>query len=191
MKKIPSLFARNYEGDRLVRDELVPGAEWVAAGEGIATVKYDGTACMIRDGKLYRRFDAKAGKTPPPGFEPSQEADPVTGHRPGWVLVRADEPGDVWHRAAFEALEGFLTDGTYELCGPHFNKNPHGFDADTFVEHGTDVILNGPRTFAGIRAWLSTDGQAVKAEGIVWHHPDGRMVKIKAKDFGLPWPPKK
>ena len=22
-------------------------------------------------------------------------------------------------------------------------------------------------------------------EGIVWHHPDGRMVKIKTKDFGL------
>ena len=27
-------------------------------------------------------------------------------------------------------------------------------------------------------------------EGIVWHHPDGRMVKIKARDFGLPWPPR-
>ena len=22
-------------------------------------------------------------------------------------------------------------------------------------------------------------------EGIVWHHPDGRMVKIKGKDFGF------
>jgi hypothetical protein len=22
-------------------------------------------------------------------------------------------------------------------------------------------------------------------EGIVWHHSDGRMVKIKGKDFGL------
>jgi hypothetical protein len=22
-------------------------------------------------------------------------------------------------------------------------------------------------------------------EGIVWHHSDGRMVKIKAKDFGI------
>ena len=32
MKKIPSLFCRNYDGDRLVRDEIVPGSEWVAAG---------------------------------------------------------------------------------------------------------------------------------------------------------------
>ena len=44
MKKIISLFQRNYEGDRLVRDELVPGAEWVAAGEGVATRKWDGTS---------------------------------------------------------------------------------------------------------------------------------------------------
>ena len=28
-------------------------------------------------------------------------------------------------------------------------------------------------------------------EGIVWHHPDGRMAKIKARDFGIQWPPKK
>ena len=65
MKKIISLFQRNYDGDRLVRDELVPGAEWVAAGEGKATRKWDGTCCMVRDGVLFKRYDAKAGKTPP------------------------------------------------------------------------------------------------------------------------------
>ena len=37
MKKIISLFQRNYHSDRFVRDELVPGAEWVAENEGIAT----------------------------------------------------------------------------------------------------------------------------------------------------------
>lgn len=184
MKKIPSLFQRNYEGDRLVRDELVPGAEWVAAGEGTATVKYDGTACMLRGGVFYRRFDAKKGKPAPPGFEPAQEADAVTGHHPGWVPIRDEEPGDIWHRAAFDRVRGWLTDGTYELCGPHFQKNPHAFDVDTLVEHGTDVIYNCPRTFAGLRAFL----EHAPIEGVVWHHPDGRMVKIKAKDFGLPWP---
>ncbi|MCV7174897.1 hypothetical protein [Mycolicibacterium sphagni] len=30
MKKIISLFERNYDTDRLVRDEITPGAEWVA-----------------------------------------------------------------------------------------------------------------------------------------------------------------
>lgn len=37
MKKIISLFQRNYDGDRLVRNEVTPGAEWVINGEGTAT----------------------------------------------------------------------------------------------------------------------------------------------------------
>ena len=41
------------------------------------------------------------------------------------------------------------------------------------------------------RACLTTCGSGSKGhvvEGIVWHHPDGRMVKIKRKDFGFKWP---
>lgn len=65
MQKIISLYQRNYDGDRLVRDQVVPGAEWVLAGEGQPTRKYDGTCCMVRDDKLYKRYDAKEGKRPP------------------------------------------------------------------------------------------------------------------------------
>ena len=64
MKKTVSLFQRNYDGDRLVRDEIVPGAEWVAAGEGVATRKFDGTCCMVRDGKLFIKADARLGRRP-------------------------------------------------------------------------------------------------------------------------------
>jgi hypothetical protein len=46
MRKIVSLFKRDYEGTRLVHDEAVPGAEWVLAGEGTATRKFDGTCCI-------------------------------------------------------------------------------------------------------------------------------------------------
>lgn len=97
MKKIISLFQRNYDGDRLVRNEVVPGAEWVLSGDGVATRKWDGTCCMARNGKLYKRYDAKAGKKPPEGFEPAQEPDPVTGHWPGWLLIGAG-PEDKYHR---------------------------------------------------------------------------------------------
>lgn len=65
MQKILSLYARNYDTDRRVRDEVVPGAEWVLAGEGVATRKWDGTSCLVRGGRLYRRYDAKKGRTPP------------------------------------------------------------------------------------------------------------------------------
>lgn len=35
MKKIISLFKRNYETDHKVRNEVVEGAEWVINGEGL------------------------------------------------------------------------------------------------------------------------------------------------------------
>ncbi len=77
MKKIPSLFKRDYgSGARLIYDEIVPGAEWAQAGEGVATRKIDGTSCLIRDGKLYKRYDAKAGRTPPAGSKPAGGARP-------------------------------------------------------------------------------------------------------------------
>src|SRR5688572_32673379 len=101
MKKIISLFQRNYETDRLVRDEVTPGAEWVINGEGVATRKWDGTCCMIKEGVLYKRYDAKHGKTPPEGFLPAQEPDPVTGHWPGWLKV-GNGKEDKYHREAFD-----------------------------------------------------------------------------------------
>jgi len=175
MRKIISLFQRNYDGDRLVRDEIVPGAEWVLAGEGRATRKWDGTCCMVRDGKLFKRYDAKKGRTPPPGFEPAQDPDPVTGHQPGWLAV-GDGPEDRWFREGFTGQE---PDGTYELCGPKVQGNSERLDQHQLIAHGADVV-DAPRSWDGLRAWLKTAG----IEGVVWHHSDGRMVKVKAKDFG-------
>lgn len=183
MKKTVSLFQRNYDGDRLVRDEIVPGAEWVAAGEGVATRKHDGTCCMVRDGVLFKRYDAKAGKTPPAGFEAAQDdPDPNTGHWPGWLPV-GDGPEDKWHREAFVVPPGYwpYPDGTYELCGPRIQGNPEGYSVHALIPHGCEPLHDAPRDFAGLRAYL--EGRDI--EGIVWHHPDGRMVKIKGKDFGL------
>lgn len=181
MKKTVSLFARNYDGDLLVRDEIVPGAEWVAAGEGVATRKFDGTCCLVRDGKLFKRFDAKAGKVPPENFEPAQpEADPNTGHWPGWVPV-GDGPEDARHREAFSAAVGSLKDGAYELCGPKVQGNPERYESHVLIRHGCEVLEDCPRSFDAIRDYL----RSRDIEGVVWHHPDGRMVKIKGKDFGL------
>lgn len=181
MQKIMSLFQRNYDGDRLVRDEIAPGAEWVPAGEGVATVKFDGTCCMVRDGKLFKRYDAKKGKTPPEGFIPAQEPDEKTGHWPGWLPV-GDGPEDQYHREALETMEGtVLEDGTYELVGPKIQGNPEQFSFHRLVKHGTATFEDEPRDFEGIKAFLEANG----IEGIVWHHPDGRMVKIKGRDFGI------
>ncbi len=182
MKKIISLFQRNYDTDRLVRDEVVPGAEWVLAGEGVATRKLDGTCCMIRDGKLFKRYELKAGKMPPPNFEPANEVDDNTGKQQGWVPVGSG-PDDQYHRESMHNSPG-LADGTYELIGPKIQGNPEGFPVHTLVAHSDPglVMDDAPaRTFDAIRDYLSS----APHEGIVWHHDDGRMVKIKRKDFGF------
>ena len=201
MKKIISLFKRNYEGNRQVYDDIVPGAEWVVAGEGIATVKYDGTCTMIRDGKLFKRYDRKMTKSAwkrkkkgyegpwtiedfkpePEGWE-AAESEPNfhTGHWPGWLPV-GDEPESKWHRTV--DITG-LPDGTYELVGPKIGVNPHGLDEHELWKHGDWEVLGAPRTFAGLKEYFAD----AAIEGLVWHHPDGRMVKIKRRDFGYPWP---
>lgn len=179
MKKIISLFQRNYDGDRLVRDEVVPGAEWVIAGEGVATRKYDGTCCMVRGGKLYKRYEVKSGGKPPINFEPANDVDETTGKQQGWVPV-GDGAEDKWHREAFAADS--CCDGTYELCGPKVQGNPENVASHGLISHEhAQQLPNCPRDFDSIKAYLAEHD----VEGIVWHHPDGRMVKIKAKDFGL------
>lgn len=187
MQKIVSLFQRNYETDRLVRDEAVPGAEWVLAGEGVATQKLDGTCCMVRSGKLYKRYDLKPGKAAPSGFEPAQEPDPVTGRVPGWVPV-GDGPDDAWHREAWLNRTERPADGTYELLGPKIQGNPEGVERHELVLHGAFLLVDCPRSWVGLRDYFrGVDGtsEGTHIEGVVWHHPDGRMVKIKAKDFGI------
>ncbi len=178
MRKIISLFKRDYDGTRLVYDEVVPGAEWVAAGAGVATRKFDGTCCMVKEHKLYKRYDAKEGRPTPAGFIAAQDADPVTGHWPGWLLV-GDGAEDRWYREAFTGSE---PNGTYELCGPKVQGNPEKFERHVLVPHGKEVLPDAPRTFDALKNYLENRG----IEGIVWHHPDGRMVKIKRRDFFKP-----
>lgn len=190
MQKIVSLFQRNYDGDRLVRDEIVHGAEWVLAGEGVATRKYDGVCAMIRDGRLYKRFELNgkhwAGRSPiPDQWEAADEKDAVTGKQQGWVPV--DEANakseDRWMLEALSNTFGnrHRGGGTYEFVGPKSQGGIEGFAEHRLIRHGVDVLPNVPRSFEGLRGYLSDRG----IEGIVWHHPDGRMVKIKTRDFGL------
>lgn len=184
MKKIISLYQRNYDGNRQVRDEIVPGAEWVLAGEGVATRKYDGTCCLVQDGKLLKRYEVKPGGTPPMGFVPANDVDGNTGKQQGWVEVGWGNE-DRYHREALksaDANKAELPDGTYELVGPKVQGNVEHYEAHTLVAHqDAEVLEDAPRTFEAIKAYLVDRD----IEGIVWHHPDGRMVKIKKKDFGL------
>jgi hypothetical protein len=57
MKKTPTIFKRNPENMKQILNEHNPKCDWVFNGEGIATRKYDGTCCLVRNGILYKRRD--------------------------------------------------------------------------------------------------------------------------------------
>lgn len=198
MEKIPTIFVRDWDGmigapARFVLDEPHPDCGWVFAGEGIPTRKLDGTCCLVRGGALFKRHEVKPGRATPGGFE-EVERDEETGAVVGWVPV-GDGPEDRWHREAFAAFAGeasaaWIPEGTYELVGPKVQKNPEHRESHELIPHQSRAVGfagvlgfddEPPTDYAGLREWLATHD----VEGIVWHHPDGRMAKIKGKDFGL------
>ena len=188
MKKIPTLFLREFENHKVVRVHpvITEGCE-EAYLYGDATVKMDGSCCAIIEGKLYKRYDTKKGRKVPEGAIPCQnEPDPVTGHFPFWVECDRDNPADKWFFKAFDDTTkycGFLADGTYEAVGKHFNGNPYNFDIDTLYRHG-NYIAFVERTYSGVFLWLSTH----KEEGLVFWYDGKPVCKIKRTDFGLEWP---
>ena len=190
MKKIPTLFKREFEGHKVAKitSEVHPGMEWVLEGEGEATEKVDGSCCAIIDGKFYKRYDAKKGKKPPEGAIPCCEADPVTGHHPHWVPVDRDAPENRWLVQAYvnslTLHRGLLEDGTYEAYGPAFNGNPEGARWNELYRHGNHKLRCCPRDFEGIKEYLRN----IPIEGVVFWKDGEPQCKIRRKDFGFDWP---
>lgn len=200
MKKIKNVF--QFDENHHVIPAVNPECQWVIDGEGVATRKRDGTACAIINDRLYARYDCKPSKqakknhvdgtawtrldckfTPINSIPCQPEPDAVTGHWPHWVLVK-DQPEYKWQRVAMFSNPWNLTDGTYELCGPAINGNKEKLLEHVLIRHGDEQITDEfSRTFDGIRAYLETH----LIEGIVFHHPDGRMAKIRRVDFGFEW----
>lgn len=194
MKKIPTLFTRVYENHRIVGilPKVTEGMEWVLDGEGIATIKWDGSCCAIINGELYKRYDAKKGKNPPEGAIPCSRPDPLTGHWPHWVKCDPASPADKWFIAAAERgmmdineITTTLSDGTYEAVGPHFQGNPYKLSYDRLIRHGINPIVCG-RSFEAIRKYLTDH----RIEGLVFWKDGEPRCKIKRSDFGLSWPVK-
>ena len=181
MKKIPTIFERDWNGDRSrVVDQYAVSLEWLATA--VPTRKYDGTCCLVAGGRLFRRREVQANKPLPPDFV-TADRDGETGKTVGWVPV-GDGPEDQWHRQAWELLPAGWRDagGTYELVGPNIQGNPEGYDQHILLPHSTAYRWPSvPLDFEGLKEWLSDKD----IEGIVWHGPDGNMAKIKLRDFGL------
>lgn len=186
MKKMQTVFKKDPNDLSRVINEVQE--QWVLDGEGVATRKWDGTACMVLNGELYKRYDCKRGKTPPEGAIPCQEPDPY-GHWPHWVKCDRSNPADKYHWEGWDNYVKVVSsnpdDDTYELVGPKINGNKEKLDAHQLYLHGNPIPLTyvPELTFEAIRDFL----EKTEIEGIVFHHDDGRMAKIRRSDFGFKW----
>jgi len=183
MEKIPTLFERG--PDFRVVDRPRAECQWVLEGEGTPTEKLDGmnVRLTVRQGRVVR-----VEKRRNPSRIQKQQ-----GIIDGWY-VDADENGreDRW---IFEAVRGTNVagwpDGEHpcEALGPNIQGNPLGLAANLCVPFNRSApVLDGvPRSYEGLRDFLlaadSLFSPGHRAEGIVFHHPDGRRAKIKGKDY--------
>ncbi|MFJ5230780.1 hypothetical protein ACIQBJ_12915 [Kitasatospora sp. NPDC088391] len=183
MEKIPTLFER--DGDFRVVDRPRAECAWVFAGEGAPTEKVDGTnvRLTVRSGRLVR---VEKRRNP-------SAAQKKLGIVDGWYADTAEGAAeDRWILAAADGTDvtGW-PDGEHpcEALGPRIQGNPLKlaehlclpFDREAPVYEGV------PRSYQGLREYLagleSRFAPGAPAEGIVFHHPDGRRAKIKRKDF--------
>ncbi len=192
MQKIPTLFVRNPNDRAHVLPEVTPGCEWVLAGNGIPTRKYDGT-CVMYDGTAWwARREVKPGKKAPADFRPIS-TDQTTGKTVGWEPI-AQSSFAKYHAEAIADAEdaeypegchpGPWPVGTYELIGPKINGNPERREGHELIAHEhAQVVYMPDRSFDGIREVVLRLAQESGYEGLVFNDGNGRMAKIKARDF--------
>lgn len=183
MKKIPTIFDRDWEGNRKVIDKYVIDP---AMFEGaVATEKLDGTnvRVTIRKGTCVR-------------LEKRRNPDKIQKYKgieePWYTEAYENEPNDKW---MYDALKNTdltqLPDGEWsgECIGTNIQGNVLGLDKNVIVFFSlgqAPVFENVPTTYAELKEWLPKQQSKYGTgtiEGIVWHCPNGDMMKIKVKDF--------
>lgn len=183
MDKIPTLFDRG--PDFKVIDQVRAGCEWVFQGEGAATEKLDGTniRLTIRSGEIVR---VEKRRNP-------NKVQKKKGIVDGWYVdADAYSPEDRWiHEAAGNTDVSDWPDGEHscEALGPRIQGNPLNLDRHLCVPFDLQIPEYdlGKRDYAELKNLLadleSRFSPGALAEGVVFHHPDGRRAKIKRKDF--------
>jgi hypothetical protein len=188
MPKLQSPFVRVEDGDeKLVVPIIAPGLEWVFEPDVIATEKLDGenVSVLIEAGKITRIFN-RANEVP-------------FFNKPKAQLVHA-----VVSAYARGYMDG-LSDGQHfgEAIGPDILGNRYKLPQPIWLPFNTYCRKNlryqswgrYPKDFPTIEAWFKEglhslyysrihQDEKILAEGVVFHHPDGRMAKLRRDMYG-------
>ena len=186
MPKLESPFVRVQQGKRyVVTPQVADGFEWVFADDAVvATEKLDGTnvSIVIENGHIVRVFNRTSQIDP---WGPRSEISDAV-------------------RDAVARGRALLPDGQWfgEVIGPKVQGNPYSLEEHQWVPFRTYCLHSlayrtwgkYPKTFNAISEWFKDGlwsllymkhfgGAHRLAEGVVFHHPDGRMAKLRRDMF--------
>lgn len=196
MQKLPMLFKRS-GGKGYAAEEINPAAQWVTEIPTIPVRKWDGT-CMMFDGEQWfsRRqvgFECRLDGIPNPDFIPV-EYDENTRKTFGWEPVEKSSFIKLWrlaieekpyHCTLFDCDDDYEP-GTYELIGPKVNGNPENLSQHRLMSHKESPIVANISVFEPHELTynnLYNAFMSIPFEGVVFYSQDGRMAKLRRKDF--------
>lgn len=164
MRKIPTLFLRDYKLKCTpVTEEPNPECDWVFRGDGIATRKMDGINIKIHDERAFIRIKPLERDYCEAAYEPF-----LHGHYDKYV---AQAIGQTKQGGIYEAYGQGIRGDAEKVEGQHLVR---------ILPVDRSLVIHGiKRTYRDLMGYFATHD----IEGIVFHHPDGRMAKIKTRDF--------
>ncbi|MFK0193440.1 hypothetical protein [Kitasatospora sp. NPDC090308] len=183
MEEIPTLFER--DGAFRGVDRPRAGCARVFAGEGAAPGEPDGTDVRptVRSGQLVR----VEGRRDPSAAQ--KRAGVVDGR---YADTAEDAAEDRWVLAAARGADACGRPGGEhpgEALGPRIQGNPLELDGHLCLPFDREAPVHegAPRDHAGPRAYPAGPERrfapGALAEGVVFHHPDGRRAEVERKGF--------
>lgn len=185
MKKIKTIFDRDWEGNRGCIDVYVEGFSPNMLIDATATEKLNGMniRVTVRNKTVVR-------------IEKRRNPDKIQKHEgitEPWYVDASDTDQDKWIINAVKNTNfSEIPDGEWsgEAVGKNIQGNPYNLDKDIVVFFSlgqAPIFENVPITYNELKDWLplqkSKYGNNCGIEGIVWHLKNGDMFKIKIKDF--------
>lgn len=182
MKKIPTIFKR----DEKQNGHIIPEYSSVFFfSTAKATEKLDGMNVRVT---VRNHTAVRLEKRRNP-----DKLQKAKGIIEPWYTDTSISSEDKWLNDALKNTDlSTVPDGEWsgEALGTNIQGNPLNLPTNRilfFTLNQAPVFENVPTTYEELKEWLpkqkSKYGVDCGIEGIVWHCPDGSMMKIKTKDF--------
>jgi hypothetical protein len=184
MKKIPTIFKRDMNNEGKIYNEyFVDPESFITA---YPTEKLDGTNVRVTvRNHIPVRLEKRRNPT---------RIEKEKGIIDPWYIDASESSEDKHIQNALKGTDfSNVPDGEWsgEALGENIQGNELNLVGNTIFFFSLDrrpiLLEDVPTTFDELKEWLpkqkSKFGNDCGIEGVVWHMPNGNMMKIKTKDF--------